>query len=613
MTIKCIICLLLAFGLYQGVPTSTKTSAQSTSSQEKSASESNSDFEQRRMQAILRARSFVERLFEFRDLEARTLTLIKMGRLLWEHDEPYARQIFIRTYESLKSLAPADDRQKPLTPEADRMKAKLADLSSTLIATLSSYDAALAQKLTVIGGGSQSNTILKINELSLALQLLKIEDNPTKAIELGERALRGDLSQASANIMFLLQELRLKDEAAANKLFLRALQNISAQSIVPARALMNLGTYIFANPQLIRANGSNVIRYTMVGNALVANLSGDWPNVPPVIVKAYLNTAIEILLRPPSDLGEKSHYYAIGYQLITKAERFAPELLPKLRLALNHLSPDVPPIMTQPSTYAHLEKTGAEGDLDLAAAVSQTDKIPDERVRDLTYFRMAHSQFIKGDLAGARSLAERMKDLTIRSRVINLINSSEVVKAVERDEIALAQEIVSKLVKSDECALAWLEVGHAWAEKGDYSMAREAISEAVKAAISIDIGKRPFILLVGAKVIARFDEIDALSMLNDTVKAFNAGESTRDLWSRLWRQEVKMENISRSFTLPRKSIDGGLASVFGKLASINSQRTEEAALTLKPEQIAGEALVGLASVILEEIKIAETKRGASRR
>lgn len=577
---------------YQAGPSQTKPSA----------SDPGEEIERIRQRMLLTSRVYrlVDAAFNFKDFEAKTLTLIRLADIFWESEPEYAHQIFIKTYDDLKSLTPSENETTTASVETRKLRARLTYLSSMLIATLLRHDSASANRMKVIGTDTASDPTLKNMKLNSALYLLA-NDDTSKAVELAKQALVGDISNEAPSIVYFLRQLRSKDEATADQLFTVALARLAAQPIVDAKALMILGTYVFASSldDGISDEPSMRIQYIRIYKYLVINLASSRLNVPVPLVKSYIDSAVDVLWRGSYSAAQKPSFYIIGYQLAPHVEHYAPELIPKLRLAMSGLISDVPRELTDPSTYAPLARPAQEPNLE--GLTDYIEKMSDERLRESTYFRVAHSFFYRGDLANARKAAEKIRDFSLRSRLINLITYSETIKEISKDDLPSASEMASKMRPSTESALAWLELGCAYAAKDFQSLARDAINAALKASESADPGS-PFISLMAANLMARFDKFDAFTLLRLSVKGFNKIEGSPEPMSELWRPEVQVSNVSRRFSLPRKLVNNDLRSSFYGMVTYDLQQVEEVATSLKQEPIASEAILALAAATVKEVK-----------
>jgi len=557
-----------------------------------------------RMSLVYRTQRIADGASKFQDFEVKALTLIRLADMLWECEPEYAQRTFIGTYDDLKSLAPSENETTTASAETRERRARIGYLSSVLIATLARHDPASANRMKVIGAYNESDTTLKNLKLNSALYLLTSDDT-AKAIEVAKQALNGEISKEAASIVYFLKTLRPKDGATSDRLFMLAVARLAAQPVVDAKALMILGTYVFADPQEdgLGDEQSMRIQYTKIYKYLVVNLASPGPGVPVSVINGYLNAAVDILSRANYSPYQRPYFYIIGYQIAPQVLQYAPELLPKLRLAMSSLSSDVPPEMMNPSTYAPLGRKSEEPNLE--GLTDYVEKMSDERLRDPTYFRITHGLFYKGDMANARRMTDRIRDLSLKARLINLITYCEAIKEIGEDHLPSASELVTKMAPGVESALAWLEVGNAYALKGFRSMARDAINAALKSSESAD-QSGPYIYLMAASLIGQFDKLDAMQLLRVSVKGFNKTDGNPQSMSDLWRQEVRASNVSRRFSLPRKLPNDNLRSIFSSLAVHDPQEILEAGLSLRRERLASEALLGLAAATIKDLKQLKT-------
>src|SRR5438045_8379873 len=94
---------------------------------------------------------------------------------------------------------------------------------------------------------------------------------------------------------------------------------------------MTLGVYLFTSPIIDPSlEEKGALAMQTIGGEIVVNLSKDRAGVPPTLIRAYLTAAVQVLARPVSDPHQQKLYYISGYQLLPKAQRFAPTLRPSL-------------------------------------------------------------------------------------------------------------------------------------------------------------------------------------------------------------------------------------------------------------------------------------------
>jgi len=317
-------------------------------------------------QAIQRATGFAERLLALKRTDVKASAVARLADLLWKHDEAAARRLFSTALE-LASAKPGD--------AAAEAQSK-ARVRRNVFGLLARRDPESAKRLideAAADGGEALAAERAESDFRVAYDLVKSE--PGQSARFAERSLRGTVPPDMYSLLILL---RLKDEAAANALFLRTLEQLSAQPSLDADALLSIGTYVFTSPAFNHNDPTvppDITRVVGVGHHLVYDITADRPNVPREMVRAYLSFAARVLARTGAPPAERPKLYAAAHLLIPKAQRHAPELVQPLMLARQQLVSDVPPELTQEAAYANFK-----------APVS---KEPDEAVREIEKERSA--------------------------------------------------------------------------------------------------------------------------------------------------------------------------------------------------------------------------------
>ncbi len=547
---------------------------------------------QRRKDAVLLIKDFVSRAWGFRDLEAKANTIISLANTLWKDDEPFSRQLFLTTYDLVKNIKLENEGANASTsPKIELTASTVLNLRSRVIAALSRHYPTLAKKLAADDElGSNNSTI----NYSTAMNLLA-NGNTDEAVRFAKDGLRSEVSNTT--IMFLLQ-LRRKDKAKADDLFIQALNLLITKPFVDGMDLMKFGSYVFTAPHLDqtqRESGSMVMM--IIGKTLVVNLTADRPDVPPLIVRAYLNAATTILTRQVSDPKEQELYYVAGHQLLPKLQHFAPELIPQFTSAMNALSGDVPPALTQEAAYATLGPPVSLNDDDYSKMLDKIANIPDVQRRDETYFLVVSSAYQNNQFNRARKAAEKITDAgDDRAKLFDLIDFGEATQFIKTGQTMRGEEIVRKLEPSIERVLLWLEISREHLKKREVDSAAETLGGAIQDIRRLDGDERPFLFLAAATQYADFDHISAMQILNEAVKEFNVGTGKYPKW----QVPVRVGNKSLNFSF--KGIkEPNIYSIIQHMFPINHKETISAVLMLKPEPVLGIALSALANSLLSEI------------
>jgi hypothetical protein len=542
---------------------------------------------QQRILAVLRVRSFAERVFAFNDVSLKATTLAHLANLLWKEDEPYARQLFTKALD-FYSNAVATSEVKPRATAWRRVIMLIARRDPAWAKRLT--DAALASESSEQNSSQNSSSQLQ-TDFSIAYDMVK--DNPEQAPEFAERSLRGGVNPA---MHALLLQLRTRNEAAANALFLKTLDQLLGQAVVDAELMFRLGAYVFTSPKLDDPTNPTVLAFVGLRNVGlgVPDLTADRPGVPPTIVRAYLSAA-KLMLRPIADPKQRQLYYVFGHFMTPKAEKFAPDLVPLIAGAMSTLAQNVPPALTDESAYANFKMTAPAGD-----KLEAIENIADQQTREAAYLFFTYDLWQKGDFARARTIASKIQDINTSAQLQTLIDFGEAARMLDKGSKALdeVEKRAGKMPPGLESTVLWLGIAYASIEAGETQRADEALRAALKAARSVEDARLPFLLLNAATQYASFDRAQSVATLADAVREFNA--RTPDALAKTnWRQRVAIDRYYREFTVKTRGLEFGFGPSIPKLAAMDIEATLAEMLKLKAEPQQAQGLMSLTAAILK--------------
>lgn len=555
----------------QPAPASTKPVNEVASKGQKKDEQRNSD--------LLRIRSLVQQIFAFQDVTTKATTIAKLADMLWDDDETYARQLFSKAVDL---SSPKSQISSAGAEERNRLRIRV-------IALIARHDSTWAKHLTDIDRADNSEELL-LSEANIdtAYELLRIK--PAKSIAFANRSLH---VRVFPDMDVFLILLRLKDEAAANALFLNVLNRLVAEPIVDGDTLLRLGTYVFTSPRI--APNQPGVAVVGIGNLAVYDITADRPNVPRELVRAYLEAAAMILTRPVTNDEQRAWYYVAGYLLSAKTQKFAPELTGTITAAMQSLLPHVPKDLTKESTYGSLEVADLK---DEKETLKEIEKEQDEPVRDARYLSLMFDAWTQSDFAQARVIAAKISDAEVRNQLAALIDFGTAVNMVEHKSIVEAEIMAAKLPQGIEASVLWLGIAHAHAEAADLPKTSYAINASLAAARKVDDGRRPFLILTAASELAALDPLVSGATLIEAIKEFNEQkieEKARVQWS----QRVKAGLLWREFPLKIKGVEFGLERSIRALSRADLEGTLTALDGLKNEQHRADALLAVTATILK--------------
>ncbi|HKS30209.1 MAG TPA: hypothetical protein VJS44_20460, partial [Pyrinomonadaceae bacterium] len=561
-------------------------SSAQTSSQKAGSPTASGAEESERQLALARIYGLVDRVSAFKDAAVKSLTIARLGNLLWDVDEAYARQLFS------KSLDLSSEKSNVSAAEANA----LTDARREILSLIAGRDAALARRAMMKdsaskAGGEDAPGQMRSN-FTVAYDLVKTD--PAKAQDFARQSLAGGVHPF---MPALLQQLRAKDERAADALFIKALDSLAAEPLPDASLLLLLGTYVFTSPRL------DVTDYTSnlmvgVGTQIVPDITADRPGVSRLLVRAYLEAAARILTRPVSDPKQRELYYISGYLLLPKAERFAPELVAAIGAANSALASTVPPQLTQETAFSGFKSAPAK---DLDETISNIEKMPGQKQRDIKFLSLFFNLWRRDDFTRAREVADKISDLNVTARLKTLIDFRRAIKSLERGGQALAdaEATANKLPKGIERVILWLNIVRVLRKAGNASDAESALSEAAGAARSIDDARRPFLLLNVAGQLARFDASLTDSILKEAVRDFNAQKA--DAVSKVdWRAKVEIEPVWLYFPLDERE-DYGMEASIPNLLAASPEAAFSALMQLTGEAQQSQVILAFSSLLTKPL------------
>lgn len=413
--------------------------------------------DQQRQLVLYRVRSLVEKTLALQDVRAKTNGVSRLADLLWQDDEPYARQLFE------KALAFTQ-------PKGDAKEANLRSyLQRNLIILIARRDPNWAKHL-IESAASGDNTTQSLDEqgdLNVEIASSLVKDNPDTAIEFAERSLQRSVTPA---LIEFLKELRQTKEATANQLFLQALNRFKQQPLVDINEFTLLGTYIFTSPKANNSDPTSLM-ITRVGDVGIVDITADQPGISPALVRAYLGTAIKILSRPQSDPYQQKMSYVLGYLLLPKAKKFAPDFIGLISTAMSSLTSNVPQNLTQDSAYVNINKASLSN---AEEAMREAEKITESERRDIAYLDVAFNSWLKHDFKTARAATAKITDREASEKLNVLINFGEGTSLLKDnpESIADAEKSANALPQGIERALLFLGIAQVADKAGDIAHAR---------------------------------------------------------------------------------------------------------------------------------------------
>jgi hypothetical protein len=531
-------------------------------------------------------RSFAERAVEFKDFTNKLETLEALGSTLWSHDQAFARVILLKCFDliNLEAARASEGGKSSEPPE------RLEQIRNRFIARVARLDPALAKSLLTPSAKSDSTEEprdVNAQRSSLYAAMSLIEGAPDKAVEFAEYSLRFGVSR---DFIFFLNRLRLKNVKEADTLFLKALYRFRSEPTGDATTLMHLGSYIYTSPSL--PPGETGVALTGVGDTALVDLSVPRPNVPAPLTRAFLNVAVDVLLRPVADPEQNKLYYLLSRQLYPRVMEWMPESAPPLAASMSARMQDLPQILKQAESANSPHPEAGE-----SAAANRPDVSPDAPKSEMGYFFEVRDLIQKGDFKKAQASSAKIRNDSVRKQLLNICLFYEAVRKLDEDVFG-AEKIADRLVGNQEQAILFLGIAGKYFKNGDGGSGIASLQLALKHIRNQDDSRRPSMLLTAAVALSAADLVGARQIFREALETFKEQEVER-LSDAAWSRVITMNGVPLEFSLKVKGLTVGFDET---VRSMILRDREEALLVitgLREENVFGPAAVVVARTILK--------------
>jgi hypothetical protein len=538
--------------------------------------------------AFYHVQGMVEDVLSFQSQVTRAEGLSQIADVAWPQYEEYARELFS------KALGLTSVKRDDISPKA------LLYLRQDIVARIAKHDTKWAKLLIdqTLAGEDEKQSEVDKREFNIETAKRLQKEDPTLAVDFASRSLQGGVS---SEFIWLLKSLRQQNEASANQLFLQALNQFAQQPSVDASAFAMFGTYIFTSPRLDGSDPTSVM-ITRVGDVGIVDITADLRGIPPALPRSYIQTATTILTRQITDPNQRKMSYALGYLLLPKARKFAPELVAPIGGAVAQLSANVPPAMTQEAAFANINKKTVDSPEQI---MSKAGTLPDSESRDVAYLDVAFRTWLKKDFATAQVACAKIENKDARIKVETLIDFGKAAAKINNDSSQLfeAAEIANKLPQGIERAVLHLYISEVASRENNLTLANESTAQARNAIQSVTDARKPFLFLLLAERLGRYgiDEVMAESAFTDAVKEFNALDNSA--LSRItWTQKVQVSTLVENFPLTVPGLDFSFKKAFSSILHVGSiDNGISKARDFKNEKLRMSAFVVLTTELLKTL------------
>jgi hypothetical protein len=616
------LCLLCLFSFCATVTAQPNEAAKTAPAKELAKGKTAADLEaerivkERRSQAQSLLISLAADAGSYNDQKLRARTQARIADALWDSDPERARTLFRKawdaaeivdqegqrqTQEQIKQqqaksgnsavVGPPNVRGEVLRLVARRDRA----LGEELLAKLKIEKAREATEASDRTRGTGAETPEAVSQrLSLARQLL--ETDVERAIQFADPAL-GTLSREAIDFLSYLRE---KDAAAADRRYVVMVANAANDLQSDANTVSVLSSYLFTPHTFVIFNGG--------GASTMSTSRGGGPvAVTPAISAAFFRAAAGILLRPQPPPGEDQTSagpqgkYLMMKRLLPLFEQQAPkDMTEAIRAQMEALGTAVPEELRQRddnSLREGIRPPQASEDREKALQ-DRLDRAKTAEERDGINLQLAMLFAQNGDMK-SRDYVGKIDDSELRQNVRAYVDVTMTLKTLNNKDV----ERVLELVRTGELT----HLQKAWAlasaakllAKTDREKASGLIEEAAAEARRIEGSDpdRPRGLMAVANAILITERGKTWDATYDAIKAANSAEGYTGEDGAL-----RISLLTKSMSSMRSSSveDFDVSGIFAELAKEDYNRTVELARGFEREAPRANAVIALASSVLEE-------------
>jgi hypothetical protein len=449
-------------------------------------------------------------------LENRVRPQTAAAALLWTRDEPTARALFKSSAEALAAYSASLD---PEDPQFYNVAQPVVQMRAELIQAVAQCDPKLAleymrsTRLPHADALRASGLIQDSQEQQLELNLASrvASQDPARALRMAEQSLSKGLTPS---LISVLQQLRVKDPAAASKLAteivkLMRIEDLTSRyevsalasqllSLVPADASQQQSS-AQAVPVIV-ADGPTPVTLVGIGETSIRAAPA-----PPLMDRQTRTELVEKLIAAtmsdaPNQSGAYNLYNSLRV-LLPEFERTNPARAEALRRRADALERSFNPQADAWRPYKQVSETGTAD-----AMLEAAQKAPPE-VRESLYTQAVWKAFNDGDAERARQLIENIANPQQRGQMRRNIEMQLQWRAVQQGNYAEARAAVSRLGTFEEKASALIQIAGAALSKNDEKAARQALDEARSLAASQPGGLQQFNTQL--QVAAAYSQLDA--------------------------------------------------------------------------------------------------------
>jgi tetratricopeptide (TPR) repeat protein len=403
----------------------------------------------------------------------------------------------------------------------------------------------------------------------------------------------------SAEFLSFLRELRQRDQAAADRLFLNCCGLLAETSSDP-NDVLQIGLYLFSDDRrsVSEIDGQVIVSHGIdfkSAPAPAANLIG-----PYLLAAERVLERFSLALQQNSSIGARELQRFALQQLLPLFDRYEPGRAVALRAQLEVLNASSPTLLADPSTV-HMVKPVTAGDLLPPDDPSEIDRrAQGSKDRDAALFDATIRAVSGENFERARELLSGISETDTKSGLLEFVSLREALKAIESGRLEEAETIAKTRLSEDRRATVYYQLGLAWFARGDNVRATEDIDAAAQEAKRIrDASRRARIYLYVAAGLASRDVSRAFEFVELAAKDVNDSENF----------DINRTELTLSINRPSSGVfrfafspGGSVLDVAPVLARSDFIRMNLFARSLRSPEARAEVILAACRGVLVEVK-----------
>lgn len=468
----------------------------------------------------------------------------KAADALWEKDKEYSKQLFRRAFESALEYH-SEIKDDGLERMTRNLYMSHPDIRLEIIRLIGRHDAQLSQefidryteeKLREEKQRRQiANSNNKVNfdpafgqvdaasgdKLHLAEQLLEVDKKA--AIELGGKAFVSGIPQAAGYFFTMLAE---KDRAAADQLYLMALERLKNDNAPVPGQLLLLSAYPFGDNQVWISSGNGVNTYKFPAPP---NFKIDQTLINHFFSVSFyvISRTVELDLAQFPDASARLGAALFAIRVIEpKIAQFQPQQLSGwLELGMR-LSAKVSDIKLRDGVEKNLQdiakerqaQTTRESSDKVQQLLDEAQKTTDPNRRDELYQDAAFEADLNGDTDKALNTAGRISNVDLRRETKSWINFNAASRAINDNRLDDARYYANEVIAADERAYLFSEMARSSLSRKDKARAQILLEESLQnSSTADDTIEKLRALLVIASVYATIDQERSFQIVSTAI------------------------------------------------------------------------------------------------